>query len=353
MKSEKITLYFKEGTSDKVYHASIEEADSNSFVVNFAYGRRGATLKTGTKTTTPVDYAAAEKIYDALVRSKTSKGYAPGEDGGQYVHTDTDARDMGVRCQLLNFIEDSEVTRLINDDDWWAQEKYDGKRMLIRKAESVTAINRQGLSVGAPESILKSAGKVKQTYLADGEAVGEKLFVFDLLEISDKDIRQMPYSERLMQLESLKLKGAIKVAETARSKQEKQQLYDRLTASGVEGIVFKKHSAPYTAGRPNSGGNQVKCKFYDTASVIVTKINAKRSVAIAVMSGKTQVGVGNVTIPPNKEIPAVNSIIEVRYLYAYKEGNLYQPTYLSIRDDISFKDCSVSQLKYKQETEEA
>ncbi len=136
MKSEKITLYFKEGNSDKVYHASIEEADSNSFVVNFAYGRRGATLKTGTKTTTPVDYAAAKKIYDALVRSKTSKGYAPGQDGGQYVHTDADARDMGVRCQLLNFIEDSEVTRLINDDDWWAQEKYDGKRMLIRKADA-------------------------------------------------------------------------------------------------------------------------------------------------------------------------------------------------------------------------
>ena len=351
MKSEKITLYFKEGTSDKVYHASIEEADSKRFVVNFAYGRRGSTLKTGTKTTAPVDYAAAMKIYDILVKSKTSKGYAPGQEGGQYVHTDADARDMGIRCQLLNFIEESEATRLINDDNWWAQEKYDGKRMLIIKTEAITAINRQGLSIGAPDDILKSAGNVKQTYLVDGEAVGEKLFAFDLLEISGNDIRQIPYSQRLLHLESLELKGSIVVAETARTKKEKQQLYDRLKSSEVEGIVFKKHSASYTAGRPNSGGNQVKCKFYDTASVIVTGINAKRSVAIAVISGKMQVGVGNVTIPPNKEIPAVNSIIEVRYLYAYKGGNLYQPTYISIRDDVSFEDCSISQLKYKQESE--
>jgi len=46
---------------------------------------------------------------------------------------------------------------------------------------------------------------------------------------------------------------------------------------------------------------------------------------------------------------AVDSIIEVRYLYAYKGGNLYQPTYLGVRDDISFEDCLISQLKYKKE----
>ena len=131
VRSEKITLYFKRGTSDKIYKASIEEADSNNFVVNFAYGRRGATLTTGTKTKTPVDYASAKKIYDKLVKSKTSKGYTPGEEGSQYVHTDADTRDTGIQCQLLNFVEEPEVARLINDDDWWAQEKQDGKRLLI------------------------------------------------------------------------------------------------------------------------------------------------------------------------------------------------------------------------------
>ncbi|KHD07453.1 hypothetical protein PN36_05120 [Candidatus Thiomargarita nelsonii] len=345
MKSEKITLYFKQGASDKVYNASIEEAEaeSNKFLVNFAYGRRGATLKTGTKTKTPVDYASAKKIYDKLVKDKTSKGYISGEDGVQYV--DTDSRDTGVQCQLLNFIEESKVTQFINDDNWWAQEKYDGKRMLIHKTDTITAINRKGLSVGAPETILKCAAKIEQSYLVDGEAVGEKLFAFDLLEINKTDLRAMDYSERLLQLEKLGFKGSIVVVKTAKTSAEKQKLYKRLKTA--EGIVFKKHSAPYTPGRPNSGGDQLKFKFYATASVIVITINQKRSVAIAVIEGKKRVAVGNVTIPPNKEVPAVNSIVEVRYLYAV--GNLYQPTYLGVRDDMSFEDCSISQLKYKKE----
>ncbi len=352
MTSENITLYFKQGSSDKVYNASIEEADNN-FVVNFAYGRRGATLKTGTKTKTPVDYASAKNIYDKLVKSKTSKGYLPGKDGSQYVHTDTDMKDTGIQCQLLNFVEEAVALELIKDRKWWAQEKYDGRRMLIHKTDdSITAINRKGLSIGAPDTILNSAGKIEQTYLVDGEAVGEKLFVFDLLEIDNTDVKSTTYKKRHSALEKLGFNGSIVIVETAKTKKEKQQLYDRLKASGMEGIVFKKPTAPYTAGRPNSGGDQVKFKFYATASVIVTSHNQKRSVAVSVIANKKQVNVGNVTIPPNKEIPAIDSIIEVRYLYAYKGGKLYQPTYIGVRDDMNFEDCLLSQLKYKKEVED-
>ncbi len=351
MKTEKITLYFKQGSSDKIYKASLEEADGDYFVVNFAYGRRGATLKTGTKTKKAVDYDSAKKIYDTLVKSKTSKGYIPGKEGTQY-HTDTDSKDTGVQCQLLNFIEESKVIQFINDNGWWAQEKHDGKRMLIRKTNTVIAINRKGFSVGMPDPILNSATQIEHNYLVDGETVGEKLFTFDTLEIDNTSIRSVPYSERLSRLESLGFSPPIIVVETAKTKEEKQQLYNRLKSSGGEGIVFKKHSAPYTAGRPNSGGNQVKFKFYATASVIVTKINEKRSVVVAVMDGENQVVVGNVTIPSNKEIPTVNSIVEVRYLYAYKGGSLYQSTYLGVRDDIGFENCPISQLKYKKDVVE-
>ncbi len=351
MTSENISLYLKQGRSDKVYTVSLEEVEDNRFVVNFAYGRRGATLTTGTKTKTPVDYAAAKKAYNKLVKSKTAKGYTPGTEGPQYVHTDTDTRDTGIQCQLLNFIEESQVTECIHNDEWWAQEKYDGRRMLLHKAETVTAINRNGLSVGAPDTILKRAGKVEQTYLVDGEAVGERVFVFDILEIDDTNVRSMPYEQRLSHLASLGLSGSIVVVETAKIEKEKQQLYNKLQASGAEGIVFKKHAASYTAGRPNSGGTQVKFKFYATASVVVTKINDKRSVAVAVLANEDQVEVGNVTIPPNKDVPTINSVIEVRYLYAYRGGSLYQPTYIGVRDDMRVEDCVIAQLKYKKGTD--
>ena len=46
-----------------------------------------------------------------------------------------------------------------------------------------------------------------------------------------------------------------------------------------------------------------------------------------------------------------DSIVEIRYLYAYPNGSLYQPTLLGVRDDIGIEDCSVKQLKYKAEEE--
>jgi bifunctional non-homologous end joining protein LigD len=75
-----VTLYYKEGSSDKVYQCSIEPA-GNRFTVNFAYGRRGSTLNTGTKTNVPVSYEDAQCIFDKLVKEKKAKGYTEGESG--------------------------------------------------------------------------------------------------------------------------------------------------------------------------------------------------------------------------------------------------------------------------------
>ena len=83
--TERITLYCREGSSDKVYQASIE-SQGELFVVNFAYGRRGSTMNTGTKTQTPVDYDSARNLFDKLVRDKQAKGYTEGPDGTPYQH---------------------------------------------------------------------------------------------------------------------------------------------------------------------------------------------------------------------------------------------------------------------------
>ena len=68
----KTSLYYSEGSSDKEYHAEIVEVAGGN-VVNFRYGRRGGTLTVGTKTSAPVDFAQAKKIYDKLVKEKTSR----------------------------------------------------------------------------------------------------------------------------------------------------------------------------------------------------------------------------------------------------------------------------------------
>ena len=71
---KQVSLYFKEGTSDKEYHIQLEKSGSN-YVVNFQYGRVGNALNLGTKTATPVSLEEAEKIYSKLLKEKTGKGY--------------------------------------------------------------------------------------------------------------------------------------------------------------------------------------------------------------------------------------------------------------------------------------
>jgi bifunctional non-homologous end joining protein LigD len=112
--AKSITLYYHEGPSDKVYRCSIE-TNGELFVVNFSYGRRGTTLQTGTKTSSPVDYETAKGIFDKLVRGKLAKGYTPGADGTPYAQTKDAERATEVRPQLLNPIEEDEAKRLITD----------------------------------------------------------------------------------------------------------------------------------------------------------------------------------------------------------------------------------------------
>jgi len=93
--TNRITLYYREGSSDKVYQASIEP-QGGLFVVNFAYGRRGSTMTTSTKTQTPVDYDSSRSIYDKLVREKKAKGV----HGGTGWHAVSAHRQGGSRLWL-------------------------------------------------------------------------------------------------------------------------------------------------------------------------------------------------------------------------------------------------------------
>jgi bifunctional non-homologous end joining protein LigD len=349
--AESVTLYFKEQNSDKVYTTALEPSGAG-WVVRFAYGRRGSTMQTGTKTLSPVPFDKAKSIFDKLVAEKTAKGYTPGEDGAVYTHTSNEARDTGERPQLLNDVDESEIEALINDPAWGMQEKKDGRRMLVKKTgRDVAGINRKGLAVGLPDTVVAALRAKFLSFasgLIDGEAVGDTLFAFDLLD-DGGDIRKLGYSERHRTLRGIDFNSAIQVVPLAVTAKDKRALLEKVRKAEGEGVVFKRLDAPYKAGRPNSGGDQLKFKFYATGSFIVSKVNDKRSVALEVLVKGKRVPIGNVTIPPNKEVPGVGAVVEVRYLYCFRGGSLYQPTFLAQRDDIDIEECVESQLKYKSE----
>jgi bifunctional non-homologous end joining protein LigD len=355
-KADTITLYYREGTSDKVYQCSIEAAGER-YVVNFAYGRRGSTMNTGTKTNVPVDYETAKKIYDKLVREKTAKGYTPGEGGTPYKQTGNEGRATEIRPQLLNSIEEDEVQRLIKDGAWCMQEKKDGKRILLQKRDAaINGINKKGLLVGLPAPIVHQTAKFSTDVIIDGEMVGDVLYAFDLLQLGDDSLVNRPYKERLALLTELldvSFITMIEVVETAFAPAEKAILYNRLKKERREGMVLKRLDAPYTPGRPASGGPQLKHKFCATLSAVVAKVNQQRSVEVRLLNGKGWVPAGNVTIPPNQSVPKVGAVVEVKYLYAIQgSGSLYQPVYLGVRTDVETHECVVSQLKFKAEEDE-
>jgi len=357
MSVESITLFYREGASDKVYQAAIM-SEKGGFAVNFAYGRRGTTLQTGTKTQTPVPYSEAKVIYDKLVREKTAKGYTPGKDGTPYQHTSKEERASGILPQLLNPVEEAEAERLVKDTDHCAQEKHDGRRTLLLKVGPVASgINRKGLVISLPSPIIKHAESVPGDFLLDGECVGDVLHAFDLLTLEGKNLRTRPYGERLINLINFLASFEhphIELAPTAFNPRDKTTLLKTLRRDQKEGIVFKRLDAPYASGKPASGGTQLKYKFYATASFVVTLVNSKRSVGISLQREDGKLAeAGNVTIPPNKKVPSLGMVVEVRYLYAFKEsGRVYQPVYLGERDDLSEKDCATAQLKYRAPVEE-
>lgn len=345
----KISLYYQGDGSDKVYHVNIDPK-GDGYVVLFAFGRRGSALQTGTKTSKPVSYESAQKIMNQLVNSKMSKGYTKGESGTPYLHTSKEERISGVHCQLLNPIEEEELSAYIENDQYGAQEKLDGNRMMIRKTgDNVEGINRKGLIIAISQVIYEYALGFQDDFILDGESVGDVFYPFDIFSKDGKDIQHLSYQERYAILQSI-LKGRDKtfcLVELVVSTKDKKGLLEKLREKQKEGIVFKDLSAPYKAGRPASKGAQIKFKFYETATVRVETVNLKRSVSMRLYDGKSWIHVGNVTIPVNFEMPQERDIIEVRYLYAYRGGSLYQPTYLGIRSDADENDCGLNQLKYK------
>jgi bifunctional non-homologous end joining protein LigD len=314
-------------------------------------------MNTGTKTNVPVDYPDAKRIYDKLVREKIAKGYTPGEDGTRYQQSGDEGRATQIRPQLLNPIEEDEVAGFIGEPAFCMQEKKDGRRTLVQKEGANTyGINKKGLVISLPSPITFQAAKLSGDLIIDGECVGDVLYAFDLLELDGDSLIAQPYRERLallIDLLDVPSISHIEVVETAFAPAEKAILYNRLKRDRREGVVFKRLDAPYTPGRPNTGGTQLKYKFVAMLSAVVAKINQQRSVEVRLLNGDGWVSCGNVTIPPNHPVPRVGTVVEVRYLYAIPgSGCLYQPVYLGVRQDVEKHECVVSQLKFKGEEDE-
>ena len=179
------SLHYREGNSDKVYQAAIEPK-GDGYIVTFAYGRRGNTLTTGTKTDTPVPLATATKALRQARRLESSPRATQPDRRGQQTLSAIRRRGTRQRHPLPapQPGRKSECRACSPAGRHCLQEKHDGRRLMVRKqGDEITGINRRGLVVAIPDPIREAVEHIPFDVLIDGEAVGDTLHAFDLLEV--------------------------------------------------------------------------------------------------------------------------------------------------------------------------
>ena len=360
-----IELFFQEGSSDKVYNATIVE-DGGKFTVSVEWGRRGSRLNTGSKAVR-VSRADADKMFDRLVREKRGKGYeersgdhqpaavAPPEGLGSGSKVTGKRAKVGRAAQLLTAIDDdADLDRFLGDDTMVAQQKLDGIRVLVTVgAEGLVATNRDGkITQLASANALAGLSYLPHDTIIDGEILGDSYWLFDVLQLAGDDVTTLGYLERWELLENElepALSGDVRVLPVAAGKQAKRALHDKLRKASAEGIVFKHREAPYASGRVTT---QRKYKFVKSADVIITE-NAGNAYQMAVFDGRTLFEVGRVfagtTNASRKELDArlargEKPVAEVKYLYATDDHQLFQPVFVALREDKLAKACLRDQL---------
>lgn len=359
MSERTVNFHCTEGGSDKTYQLRLV-ADGDGYRVLTQYGPRGGRQTCGEKTKGALPLEQAEKVFMKECKARLAKGYKHTDDNIEQMIPGvtrgvSQKQDSGLRPQLLNAIGAAEASALCYDDNWMMQIKHDGERCLVQiDGTGVIGVNRKGQVRPLPVNVVEAVRALgsRGEAILDGELIGDRYIPFDLLKLDGNDLCATPAMARAVMLtELLKRAGSpLHNHPTAFDTQAKIAMLAQAQEALEEGVVFKHKFAAYEPGRPASGGQALKMKFVETATVRVSGHSAgKRSVAMQVQDETgAWLEVGNCTIPVNHQVPPVGALVEVQYLYYMGRGGaLFQPVYRGERPDLEPDACSVDQLKLK------
>lgn len=300
--------------------------------------------------------------------------------------------------ELLTRIDQSEAERFVDDPRYIFQNKEDADRLTVcvRDGEKF-GYNKSGQVVRLDAQLYQAITQLCELtrirrLLLDGEFPTPTGYVaWDLLELQNSlgpdayDLREHRYGDRLSVLELLlgatanypELGALLHLTESARTPEAKRAMLTRRYDGDTkvrEGVCVKDLNAPYRLGR---NGQHKKFKFEQTASFLVgpkpgrRASDGHRSIALymvdpaATDSHADWLTVSSVV--PNRirfvatakvadryAVPDVGSIVDVRYVAAYRiTGGIEQPQLsweghdLKVRADVQAEECSTAQLKYK------
>lgn len=362
------SLHFVGGTSNKLYVMQVEQTVDGpniTYQANGYYGANGATLKLAKKYDN-TSRVTAEAEAAKVISEKKRKGYKPmpslapgmpagapttlGGSGISVPSTSTTSTpsfigpEVMLASDLTRESEDTEFAALLSNPNWIMQKKYDGERCVVSVSRAaIQAYNKKGAARPLAQNTIEEIKRLiaspifsdNKEVILDGEVMlGGDFVAYDILTYGGLDVRPFGYEERYGQLEVL-LSTIVPgmLAPCAWSEAEKRAMLQQATDESWEGLIGRTLEGTYTAGKSKV---LIRYKLWESVTARVLTINAKRSVQVGLLEApdsKEEVACGNVTIPPNADLPELDSLIEVRYLYAHVGGSLYQPTYKGPRWD--------------------
>jgi len=192
-------LTFESGNSSKEYNVTINKT-GDGYTVNFAYGRIGSSLTTGTKTPSPVSLDEAQTIAEKLLRAKLKKGYVPSADAPAEIRAVTDSNTVVELPQLsVATVLESAIDILDTQNGLIGQVKCDGERRTVFFRDGkVTALNRRGVETTMHPIVSDAFAKIcsglcYDSLTVDSEDMGDHLYIFDCLEINGNNLRDTPF----------------------------------------------------------------------------------------------------------------------------------------------------------------
>lgn len=261
--------------------------------------------------------------------------------------------------QLANNCEsDSALERMFTDPKWWAEQKLDGKRVLIVAGNGeVSGLNRKGETISLPGNLTVAFERFSATngrWVVDGEYIGDTLWLFDMPIALETVLPTDPYHVRRTALEGIyEVAWAdnphVHLVPCYRTEDEKRDLHAWCKSNHAEGIMLKDRNGIYHEGKRSRDIQKVK--FTETVDCVILETwrEGKRSIRVGLYENGTMIDVGAITMTEeNLAHPkcVVGQVIEARYLYVAKDRRLYQPRFLKFRDDKTADECSIGQLKF-------
>ncbi len=240
--------------------------------------------------------------------------------------------------------------------------KYDGIRVFLFKSGDKLVLSSKHGGVYTPKSTPQVFARVPEfthapdRMILDGEYVAREakgLFLFDVLQVDDRDLRTKTLTERKKVLREILRGTGLEVPFTlARSIESIKGLMEEAVKQGREGVVVKNPDSTY--GQPKSW---LKLKKFDTIDCFVTdyvetqemkRSGIPRSWSMGVYDdGGRVVEIGDVGstvegVDPRKV--KKGSVIEVRFQEVTRDRKLRAPFIVRIRHDKTPEECLLSQL---------